>query len=183
MIDYKAIKRRLGGMSGGEIACALSHALLYKKITDENIDNAIILEDDVTLSDDFSVMVKQQLCEKSGKDFIFIYHLFARAMVWGKVPFLNKHSLVKFARTPNSTAGYYLNNYMAKYLYENTVPISWVADWNVNIASMNSGAIVPRIAQHPAIENSGLEKTVKRLKKVLGNLDFTIIYAIVSNML
>ena len=172
MIDRNAIKRRLGGMSGGEIACALSHALLYKKIVDENINNTIILEDDVILSDDFSVMVTQELCEKSGKDFIFLYHLFARAMVWGKVPFFNKYSLVKLARTPNSTAGYYLNNYMANYLYENTIPISWVADWNVNIASINSGAMVPRIVQHPAIENSGLEKNRQAIKKAFGQFGF-----------
>ncbi|WP_241189797.1 glycosyltransferase family 25 protein [Enterobacter ludwigii] len=37
----------------GEIGCALSHQKIYKKMIDEKIGEALILEDDVVLNDDF----------------------------------------------------------------------------------------------------------------------------------
>ena len=37
----------------GEVGCTLSHCNIYKKCLMENIDNAIIFEDDVLLKDDF----------------------------------------------------------------------------------------------------------------------------------
>ena len=172
MIDYNAIKRRLGGMSGGEIACALSHALLYKKIVDENINSTIILEDDVILSDDFSVMVTQELCEKSDKDFIFLYHLFARAMVWGGEPFLKGYKVCKMAKTPNGAVAYYISLSMARQLSKIVVPISWVADWGVDIASYNSGLIVPRIVSHPPMDNSNLEDTRTSKSVMFGQFGF-----------
>ena len=38
-------------MTLGEIGCALSHYNVWKKIVDENIENAIILEDDIEIVD------------------------------------------------------------------------------------------------------------------------------------
>lgn len=43
----------------GEIGCALSHQKIYKKMIDENIDSALILEDDVTLLDGFSEVIRK----------------------------------------------------------------------------------------------------------------------------
>lgn len=44
---------RLFNLSSGEIGCLYSHLNLYKKIIDENIQEAIILEDDIILSKSF----------------------------------------------------------------------------------------------------------------------------------
>jgi GR25 family glycosyltransferase involved in LPS biosynthesis len=41
----------------GEIGCAISHRLVYKKMIDENIDRAIILEDDALLENDFTLVI------------------------------------------------------------------------------------------------------------------------------
>ncbi|GHU75172.1 hypothetical protein FACS189461_0910 [Spirochaetia bacterium] len=51
----KYLKREL---TKGEIGCALSHFLIYKKIIDEHIDHAIILEDDAQLTDDFPLVIE-----------------------------------------------------------------------------------------------------------------------------
>jgi len=53
---YDAAKRlRYFGkhLNGGEIGCLLSHKKLYQKIVDEEIDRALVLEDDVILRDPF----------------------------------------------------------------------------------------------------------------------------------
>ena len=46
---------------------------------------------------------------------------------------------------------------MARQLSKIGLPISWVSDWGVDIASYNSGLIVPRIVSHPPMEKSSLE--------------------------
>lgn len=41
----------------GEVGCALSHQSIYKKMVDDNIDTALILEDDVSLPDDLPALL------------------------------------------------------------------------------------------------------------------------------
>ncbi len=41
----------------GEIGCALSHQKIYKRMINENIDHALILEDDVILGNDFKNVI------------------------------------------------------------------------------------------------------------------------------
>ncbi|MGB1361128.1 MAG: glycosyltransferase family 25 protein [Alphaproteobacteria bacterium] len=173
MVDRKLAKIRLGReISNPEIGCGLSHAMVYKKMVQENIKNAIVLEDDVILDKDFAEMVNKSLCEKSNYDFIFLYHLYGRAMRFGKDKFLKDYNICKMAKTPNSTAGYYLNNKMANYLYKRVLPISWVADWNVKLDSMNTALIYPRIVRHPAIKNSLIESGRKGNKSRFGQFGF-----------
>ena len=159
MVDRKLAKKRIGAdISDSEIACALSHALVCKKIIDENIDNAIILEDDCILGDDFAEMVKNKLCENSGKGFIYLYHLYARAIYGSKNKFFKQYNMVKLAKTPNGAVGYYLTLETVKKILEQALPISYVSDWGVNINNItNTVAITPRIVSHPKIDNSSLE--------------------------
>ena len=174
MVDRKLAKKRIGAdISDSEIACALSHALVCKKIIDENIDNAIILEDDCILGDDFAEMVKNKLCENSGKGFIYLYHLYARAIYGSKNKFFKQYNMVKLAKTPNSTVGYYLKLETVKKILEQVLPISYLADWGVNINNItNTVAITPRIVNHPKIELSYLENDRTGKKSMFGQFGF-----------
>ena len=52
--DAKNKNLRVGvPLTSGAIGCALSHRNVWKKIVDENIDSALILEDDVRIDPDF----------------------------------------------------------------------------------------------------------------------------------
>lgn len=53
--DFSIYERR----SIGEIACALSHRLVYQKIIDEKIDFAVVLEDDVMIKEYFFDVVRE----------------------------------------------------------------------------------------------------------------------------
>ncbi len=54
LYDDAAVHRRVGrGLSDGEIACALSHAEVWKLALSRNVDRAIILEDDAELGPEF----------------------------------------------------------------------------------------------------------------------------------
>jgi glycosyl transferase, family 25 len=46
-------------MSNGNLGCTLSHRKIYKKIVDEKIEWAIILEDDAVLDDSFSGLIDE----------------------------------------------------------------------------------------------------------------------------
>lgn len=72
----KDISDRLNGLSRplslGEIGCALSHNKCYEIIEAENIDYALILEDDVVLSDSFLTGLSDALKKCESKNFDFI---------------------------------------------------------------------------------------------------------------
>ena len=174
MVNRKLAKKRLGGdLSDGEIACALSHALVYKKIVDEKIKNSIVLEDDCIIDNYFAEMVNNKLCEKSGKGFIYLYHLYGRAMYGTKQSFLKGYDAVKLAKTPNGAVGYYMTFDTAEKLIEKVLPISWVSDWGVDIVNMvDTVAITPRIVKHPPIEQSVLESGRTGNKSTFGQFGF-----------
>lgn len=50
---FRAYCIRGGSLSDGQLGCALSHLGVYRKMLQEEVDAAIILEDDVVLSDEF----------------------------------------------------------------------------------------------------------------------------------
>ncbi|MCF8496030.1 MAG: glycosyltransferase family 25 protein [Alphaproteobacteria bacterium] len=45
-------------LTGGELGCLLSHKALYETILENNLDLALILEDDVILEDDFKIVLE-----------------------------------------------------------------------------------------------------------------------------
>jgi len=51
----------------GAIGCTLSHYSIWKKIIDENIDMAIIFEDDIRLMSNFFDVVNQEMKQNNGK--------------------------------------------------------------------------------------------------------------------
>jgi len=45
-------------LTAGAIGCAMSHRAIYQKIIDENINLCLILEDDITIDDNFNKKIK-----------------------------------------------------------------------------------------------------------------------------
>ena len=58
LYDSKKAKAFRKELKPAEIGCSLSHKLVYKKMIDENIDRAIVLEDGITLLPDFYTTIK-----------------------------------------------------------------------------------------------------------------------------
>ncbi|MGL5101983.1 MAG: glycosyltransferase family 25 protein [Plesiomonas sp.] len=81
-IDSKYCKNNWGHeLNNGEIGCALSHIKCYKHIVENNIQEAIILEDDFVLSEEFNQIIST-ICEKSPKrrEITFLFH--GKAKSW-----------------------------------------------------------------------------------------------------
>ena len=60
---YKWYRNRSGAggveLSRGEIGCTLAHRKVYRKMVDENIRLAVVLEDDVFVTEDFLPVVEK----------------------------------------------------------------------------------------------------------------------------
>jgi glycosyl transferase, family 25 len=75
---YKWYRNRTGSagveLSRGEIGCALAHRKIFQKMVNENIDSAIILEDDVFVTEDFLPIIEKVIaclkCNSVKKNFI-----------------------------------------------------------------------------------------------------------------
>jgi GR25 family glycosyltransferase involved in LPS biosynthesis len=117
------------GMTAGEIGCALSHRQAYKNIIDKNIECAIILEDDISVTDDFSSVYKT-LSELKLKRMVIKLDRDSNTVTypWHKIK-VNNYFSVEQPRTRVTFAyGYYIDRKAASILYNLTKKIFVVAD-------------------------------------------------------
>lgn len=121
--DYPACQLTLG-----EIGCALSHYYLYKKIVENNEKSALILEDDINLSESFSdgLEIIEQIMQ-SPKAKVLVMGLLNRVrnkprkVGWGdyqEYPVISAYG----------TYGYAINQSGAKNLLHHLLPIRYEAD-------------------------------------------------------
>lgn len=100
LIDRAGTQRNLGRpMSSGEYGCALSHLLVYRRICEEGLPGAIVLEDDAVVGPAFKSFVDQQAYRSA--PFIQLDHLHAR--IWAFRP-PARPSLRQFRDPPASRA-------------------------------------------------------------------------------
>ena len=146
-LAYKRLGRHL---SNGEIGCALSHHLVYKHILHHNIQQAIIVEDDVILTDNFKTFYKKQVINTLQTDMLFLYHVGASV----KKSYTTHYNIKVYPvhYMPYSTAGYYLTAPVANALLDAGTPIAEVADYICELTpKFTIQAVYPRIIQHPPI--------------------------------
>lgn len=61
-------------LTKNEIACAISHLLIYEKLVKENIQAAIVLEDDVVINDDFYQIMNRQALFPKAYELLYYHH-------------------------------------------------------------------------------------------------------------
>lgn len=113
----------------GEIGCALSHQSIYRRMIDENIAVACIVEDDVTLSSRFPEVASEVEGFLSAAGDSPGVVLLSESLGAAKSPSRDKCRISPVARE-NSTCGYALNISAAKRLLEINCPLkSTIDDW------------------------------------------------------
>lgn len=166
MVDKNRMQRRVGRMvSDGEIACALSHALLYKHICDNAIKHSVILEDDAICNGDFKAVLDAHILQNHPCGFIMLYHLYARILPWQRKSFFAKYEIAPLINTCGCTVAYYIDLCTAHSLYKHVFPIGYVADWFTDITALGAMATTPRLIGHNT-DTSQLQQGRKSQQKI-----------------
>lgn len=119
----------------GAAGCTLSHYFLYKKMVEENIETALILEDDMHLSNDLPEILEKCTAAIRGKEVVMLFyqsydpiHLSDESAV----AVSHAHKLLQVVNIGRlrSTAGYIINYAGAKSMVEKLLPFSaFPDDW------------------------------------------------------
>ena len=139
-LEYKLEKREIGEKflkfcRRGQLACLLSHLEVWKNMVKENIEEAVILEDDVTLSNNFTDIIFPK-----DADFIYLYvhpdcsssnnkEFVKGYKTYGTVSYYIKLNLAKelitffnkISTTVDDSLSWYLDNYNKTYYCANLV--------------------------------------------------------------
>lgn len=133
LIDYSAVLKHPKWLTPGMVGCSLSHIKCYQKIIDENLDFALILEDDVCLNFDIADIAKNITKFMSPDEVTLFFY-----QCWEEI-FLSKKDAIpislntSFFRTSGklkliSTGGYMIGNSACKKMIENLLPVHIAPD-------------------------------------------------------
>lgn len=138
-------------LSKGEIGCALSHALAYKKIVEENIPYAVIMEDDTLPSREFAELIKRELLPKQSKiGLATFYYQTLSVWRWSGIELCPSIHALRPMEHPWRAACYYLTQSAAADLLRSALPVSGVADWPTLIHKWSSAyCIAPLLVETP----------------------------------
>ena len=125
-LAQKKSKRQL---NAGEIGCALSHKAIYKKMIDENIPQALILEDDISLSSDFYSVYKALSEIKIGNKIVLLGTMSTKKKwkIW-KNQLTADHSMYLVLNNYGGTYGYVIGLDAAKKIYYHNKKVFIEAD-------------------------------------------------------
>lgn len=125
----KAISKAYHDLLLPEMGCALSHIGIYKKMIEQDIPYALILEDDALLGQDVPEVL-DLLSKKIDKtDSHVVLLSYARRYINSKIANVNdQFKLAQIYRGVGGTHGYFLTNAAAKSLVNYLLPLWVVAD-------------------------------------------------------
>lgn len=125
--EKKGILRSLGF-----VGCALSHQRIYKKMVAENIEKALILEDDIVLSEDLRYMLpllENQLKPNEALLLYFVPGEFCKISTQNTAPIYKKYQFAYPVNTSIfSTGAYMISLEVATKMAQITTPIRYFAD-------------------------------------------------------
>ena len=133
LCDLDAIANKPDLLSPGMIGCALSHYKLYRKIIEDGVEVALILEDDVILADGFSKLLTSIEKRISGNEIIALHYVsIAPSMLsnYDRTELPDNYSLryPVDIRQLNSTAAFLITRQAAMTLSEAVLPIRAAPD-------------------------------------------------------
>jgi glycosyl transferase family 25 len=131
--DQEAIRKNHGrDLSTSEIACTMAHRAIYRKMVDENIEKACILEDDILIDDDFGEIVAF-LENRDFKNTVVKLDNYAEkntpCSIWGKRRVNGRAVYKKPVTTQWMTWGYALDKRAAENLLDTWPKIEFICDY------------------------------------------------------
>lgn len=148
LIDRNArvgVRRR--PLTDGEYACTLSHLSIHRLIVERGLPEAIILEDDAQLGEDFVALARGRL--RPPGDLVLLD--FAKGFYrWrGRVPLAGGLTAYRVAVAPVLATGYLMRRAAALHFVRHGFPVRRLADWPCDISALPSYVVYPRLVWQP----------------------------------
>ena len=167
--DLEAIKRSPHWLNNGAIGCTLSHLSVYRKIVEQDLDFAFIVEDDISLPPNIQEILEFAAKHlKNGEPLLLYYASFKPCSFSTHKAILNqekKYGLyypMNYSQ-PITTGAYLINKTTAKALSEGIIPVRVAADaWGYFI---NQGIITSLRCVYP------LTTEIKNFKSSIDYID------------
>ncbi len=127
-IDTVTLNFSASHLTKGEVACALSHLSIYQKMIDNNIDIALVLEDDVYVPDNIdSVLQKILSIEQNNKPNIYLL-----SDVEAYIENSSLYEGIYRIESASKAHCYVINKTAAKKMLKKLIPIRYEADmWTI----------------------------------------------------
>ncbi|MDR2982465.1 MAG: glycosyltransferase family 25 protein [Puniceicoccales bacterium] len=143
-------------MTKGVIGCSLSHLKIYKKMCDENIDLALVLEDDALLLDGLPLVLAEleKIDKNETSKIYFLSSQYYKSASGQEIA--GGYSIREYI-DGGSSHGYVVNRKAAASLHENLWPIKWEAGkWYYfqEMGLVSFSCIVPHVV---AVDDSQLK--------------------------
>ncbi|MDG1050114.1 MAG: glycosyltransferase family 25 protein [Planctomycetota bacterium] len=134
-------------LSEPEYGCALSHALLYRRIVEEGIEHSLVMEDDAIPSQ----ALKRFVDEGCYRLFplIQLFHGAAYIRRGGKKPMFEGWEAFPLAVSCSFTVSYSISLEAAQALQAVTTPVKDRADWPMELRDLNAAVARPILVGHP----------------------------------
>lgn len=119
--------------SRGMVGCTLTHYYIYRKIVEENIQNAFILEDDMALNNDLPGILSKLPAELRKDEAIMLFYQSYSPIKLTKDSAISLEGPYKLYQVADldgliSTAAYFISNEAAQTMLNKILPISNVPD-------------------------------------------------------
>ncbi|BBL77335.1 lipooligosaccharide biosynthesis protein LpsA (plasmid) [Methylomagnum ishizawai] len=110
-------------LTPGEIGCALSHLRLYRRMVDEDIEAALILEDDAQPGPALCRLLAARADLPDDWEVVMLYHVDGQLSRWGRRHWVPGYRIGRFAHPAFSTLGYLVRRGAALKLLAQTLPL------------------------------------------------------------
>ncbi|HBZ14402.1 MAG TPA: hypothetical protein DEO73_01405 [Pantoea sp.] len=169
------------GLTESEIGCALSHQGVYQKMLSENIDVALVLEDDVQFDDNSCDIISYLVANIPKHPTLYLLSDVRKYLRGGKKISASEHKLVTVSQAALAHA-YIINLSAAKKLYDFMNPVWLEADrWTylIECGVVDIKAVVPAVGHLSELSHESTiwhceaelerKKVIRELRKVTVN--------------
>jgi len=186
--DAGALRKHPTWLTRGAIGCALSHLNIYRRMINEQIPYALILEDDMVLPPDFVGHLKEIVSKLQDDEVIMLYYQSWQPLELcqaGAEKYRETHGLYypKDISKPITTGAYIITLDAAKRLASGIIPIrrcadSWGEFYRDNLLN-SMRCVYPRLTDVAPFKSSidyFRSSMLSKLMKFIDRVKFPVVY-------
>lgn len=143
-------------LTDAEFACTFSHRQVYRHILEQDLEGAVVLEDDAVPQPGFDRFMNEEGYRFA--DLILLDHLGALYLPWSKVHRPTPTTRArKMINVPTLTTGYSVSAHAARKMLNARPKVDRTADWPVDIRRLGALALRPRLVLADPDAGSSIE--------------------------